>query len=93
MGYREQDYRISTVDALQSPITFLYQEFSRRERSKRTTQLPGRTRKRELQELLKKYVEFDIINLSDDAFGNFIDFCAVPEEVIRVCAVTTCSCT
>ncbi|MBK6832565.1 MAG: hypothetical protein IPG92_18350 [Flavobacteriales bacterium] len=85
LGYREQDYRISNVDALQSPITFLYQEFSRRERSKRlAAQLRNEDRKRELlRELLKKYVEFEIINLSDDAFDDFIDFCAVPEEVIK----------
>ncbi len=85
LGYREQDYRIGTVDALQSPITFLYQEFSRRERSKRlAAQLRNEDRKRELlRELLKKYVEYDIINLSDEAFDDFIDFCAVPDEVIK----------
>jgi hypothetical protein len=74
LGYRESDYRISQVDALQSPITFLYQEFSRRERSKRlVAQLENEDRKRELlKELLQKYVEYD-----------FIDFCAVPDEVIK----------
>ncbi len=85
LGYREQDYRIGSVDALQSPITFLYQEFSRRERSKRmAAQLRNEDRKRELlRELLRKYVEYDIINLSDEAFDDFIDFCAVPDEVIK----------
>ena len=85
LGYREQDYRISQVDALQSPITFLYQEFSKRERSKRiVAQLRNEDRKRELlRELLQKYVEFEIINLSDEAFDDFIDFCAVPDEVIK----------
>jgi hypothetical protein len=85
LGYRESDYRISQVDALQSPITFLYQEFSRRERSKRlVAQLENEDRKRELlKELLQKYVEYDIINLSDESFDDFIDFCAVPDEVIK----------
>jgi hypothetical protein len=85
LGYRESDYRISQVDALQSPITFLYQEFSRRERSKRlVAQLENEDRKRALlKELLQKYVEFDIINLNDDAFDDFIDFCAVPDAVIK----------
>lgn len=85
LGYRESDYRIGQVDALQSPITFLYQEFSRRERSKRlVAQLENEDRKRELlRELLQKYVEYDIINLSDDAFDDFIDFCAVPDAVIK----------
>lgn len=85
LGYRENDFRISQVDALQSPITFLYQEFSRRERSKRmVAQLRNEDRKRELlRELLQQYVAYDIINLNDEAFDDFIDFCAVPDEVIK----------
>jgi hypothetical protein len=85
LGYRESDYRLSTVDAFQSPITFLYQEFSRRERSKRqVAELRNEDRKRALlKELLTKYVEYDIINLSNDSFDDFIDYCAVPDEVIR----------
>ena len=85
LGYRESDYRISTVDALQSPITFLYQEFSRRERSKRlVAQLENEDRKRALlKELLHKYVAYDIINLHDEAFDDFIAFCNVPDEVIK----------
>jgi hypothetical protein len=85
LGYRDSDYRISQVDALQSPITFLYQEFSRRERSKRlVAQLENEDRKRALlKELLQKYVEYDIINLNDEAFDDFIDFCAVPDAVIK----------
>ncbi|MBK8497370.1 MAG: hypothetical protein IPL52_00800 [Flavobacteriales bacterium] len=85
LGYREADYRISQVDALQSPITFLYQEFSRRERSKRlVAQMRNEDRKRELlKELLQEYVAYDIINLSDEAFDDFVDFCAVPDEVIK----------
>lgn len=73
------------MDALQSPIAFLYQQFSRRERSKRmVAELQNEQRKRELlKELLHKYVEYDIINLSDDAFDDFIDFCAVPDPVIK----------
>jgi len=85
LGYKESDYRISNVDALQSPITFLYQEFSRRERSKRlVAELENEDRKRALlQELLQKYVQYDIINLNPEAFDDFIDFCSVPDDVIR----------
>lgn len=85
LGYKESDYRISNVDALQSPITFLYQEFSRRERSKRlVAQLRNEDRKRELlRELLHQYVQYDIINLNDEAFDDFIEFCNVPEEVMK----------
>lgn len=85
LGYDEKDYRISGVNAFESPITFLYQEFSRRERSKRqVAELRNEDMKRALlRELLQKYVEYDIINLSDDSFDDFIDFCAVPDEVIK----------
>lgn len=85
LGYNERDLRESGVDALQSPITFLYQEFSRRERSKRlVAELRNEDRKRELlRELLHKYVEYEIINLGNESFDDFIDFCAVPDEVIK----------
>ncbi len=85
LGYRESDYRTAGVDAFSSPITFLYQEFSRRERSKReVAELRNEDRKRELlRELLHKYAEYDIINLGNESFDDFIDFCAVPDEVIK----------
>lgn len=85
LGYNERDYRTAGVDALQSPITFLYQQFSRRERSRRmVAELRNEDDKRALlRELLHKYVEYDIINLSNDSFDDFIDFCAVPDEVIK----------
>jgi hypothetical protein len=85
LGYRESDYRESGVDAFHSPITFLYQEFSRRERSKRqVAELRNEDAKRELlRELLHKYVQYEIINLGNESFDDFIDFCAVPDEVIK----------
>ncbi|MBX2983973.1 MAG: hypothetical protein WBB32_00045 [Flavobacteriales bacterium] len=85
LGYNEKDYRETGVDAFSSPITFLYQEFSKRERSKRAVaQLQNEDMKRELlRELLQQYVDYGIINLSDESFDDFIDFCAVPEEVIK----------
>ena len=85
LGYKESDYRTTGVNAFESPITFLYQEFSRRERSKRlVAELRNEDAKRELlRELLHKYVEYDIINLGDESFDDFIDFCAVPDEVIK----------
>ena len=85
LGYNQHDYQLSGIDAFQSPITFLYQEFSRRERSKREVAfLRNEDRKRELlRELLRKYVAYDIINLNNEAFDDFIDFCRVPDEVIK----------
>lgn len=85
LGYNEEDYMLNGVNALESPITFLYQSFSKREESKRrVAELRNEDRKRALlKELLKRYVEYDIINLSNDSFDDFIDFCSVPDEVIK----------
>jgi hypothetical protein len=85
LGYEEKDYRESGVNALESPISFLYQEFSRRERSRRTVaQLENEDLKRALlRELLQQYVDYGIINLSNESFDDFIDFCNVPDEVIK----------
>jgi len=85
LGYNEKDYRSTGINAFESPITFLYQEFSRRERSKRqVAEMRNEDRKRELlRELLHQYVEYDIINLGNESFDDFIDFCAVPDEVIK----------
>lgn len=85
LGYNERDYRLYGVDALQSPITFLYQAFSKRERSRRkVAELINEERKRDLlKELLHLYVEYDIINLSDEAFDEFIDFVNVPDSTIQ----------
>lgn len=85
LGYKPSDYKLTTVNALESPITALYQEFSRRERSKRlVAQMVNEDKKRAiLQELLQKYVEYDIINLNPEAFDDFIEFCSVPDDVIK----------
>jgi hypothetical protein len=85
LGYNEKDYRETGINAFESPITFLYESFSRRERSKRlVAQLENEDKKRELlKELLQEYVDYGIINLSDQSFDDFIDFCNVPEEVLK----------
>lgn len=85
LGYNEKDYRETGINALESPITFLYESFSRRERSKRlVAQLENEDRKRDLlKELLQEYVDNGIINLSDESFDDFIDFCNVPEQVLK----------
>lgn len=85
LGYSEKDYRETGINAFESPITFLYQSFSKRERSRRmVAQMENEDRMRELlKELLQQYVDYGIINLSDESFDDFIDFCNVPEEVLK----------
>lgn len=61
---------------IESPITALYEAFSKLEREKRkVAELEFEDRKRELlKELLAKYVKGDIVILSEDEFDDFITF-------------------
>ncbi len=85
LGYNESDYMLSGINAVQSPITFLYQQFSKKEQSKRlAAQLENADRKRELlKELFQHYVDYDIITLNNDEFDNFIDYLNVSDEFLK----------
>lgn len=85
LGYNKKDYMLSDVDALNSPITFLYQQFSRKERAKRDlAELKNNDRRRSLlKELFSKYVATDIMNLETSEFDQFIDFCNVSDEFMK----------
>jgi len=73
LGYDEKDYRISGVNALEHPITFLYQMFSKRERSyRKVIELENEVKRRELlKELFERY------------FDDFIDYCNISDAVLQ----------
>ena len=85
LGYDEKDYRVSSVNALQSPITFLYEQFSRVEKSKRlVAKLENTDKRRELlQELFAKYVDYDIIQLGPEEFKEFAEYCDPGDELLQ----------
>lgn len=85
LGYEEKDYRLSGVNAIEHPITFLYQMFSKRERSyRKVAELENEARRRDLlKELFKKYVDYDIIALDDTEFDNFIDYCNISDQMMQ----------
>ena len=85
LGYNKKDFQLSGVDAFQSPITFLYQEFSKLERLKRhnAERINADKRKELLRQLLANYVTHDIINLDNFEFDDFINFCNVPESYMK----------
>lgn len=85
LGYDEKEYRVSDINALESPITFLYQTFSKREQSKRLAiELRNRDRRRELlKELFAKYAEYEILTLEDDEFEDFIEFMDPGDERLQ----------
>jgi hypothetical protein len=85
LGFDEKDYMLSGVDAVSSPITYLYQQFSRRERNKREVAEMRNNDKRRalLKELFRKYVDAEIISLRDEEFDDFIDFCRVSDDFMK----------
>jgi hypothetical protein len=82
LGFNENQFKTSSFS---SPITFLYEQFSKRERSKlEVSFLEYEDRKRALlKELFHLYVDYDIIELTNDEFDAFIDFMHVSDEFIR----------
>ncbi len=76
---------ITGLEAFQSPITALYQRFSKREQSKAiVAQKQYEDSKEEVvQELLKLYVSYDIIKLSNDDFIDFIRFMSMDENFLK----------
>ena len=85
LGYNRNDFQLSGVDAFSSPITFLYQQFSRFEQLKRHNAERINIEKRDelLRQLLANYVAHDIINLDDFEFDDFITFCNVSEDYMK----------
>ena len=85
VGFNEDDYRLSGINAVQSPITFLYQQFSKKEQSRvKVAYMEYADKKRALlKELFHLYVSYEIIDLSDDEFDAFIDFMQVSDEFMR----------
>ena len=85
LGYREEDFRISGIDALQSPITFLYEAFARNSQSQReVARLENEDQRRALlQELFVKYVDYDIVDLEMWEFESFARFCDPGEDALK----------
>lgn len=86
LGYNEEDFRVSgLVNAMQSPITFLWESFARDPRSRRkVAELENEDRRRELlQELFVKYVDYDIVELEPWEFDAFARFCDPGENLLK----------
>jgi hypothetical protein len=76
---------VTGYQALQSPITALYQEFSRRERmKKKVAELQHQNQiEQVVKELLRVYVSYDIIELDEAEFFDFIIFLNLNEEFLK----------
>jgi hypothetical protein len=76
---------VTGIDVLQSPITALYQAFSKVERNKRwiAEQEYKDNQRMVVKELLRLYVAFDIIDLSEEDFDAFIEFLNINEDFLK----------
>ncbi len=82
LGFDENQFKTANVS---NPITFLYEQFSKRERSKlEVSRMVYEDKKRALlKELFHLYVDYDIIDLTNEEFDTFIDFMHVSDDFIR----------
>lgn len=82
---KKETRTVTGVNALESPITALYQAFSKREKSKRLLAELEHQEKQDdiLKELLRIYVHHKIIDLDDEEFAQFIEFCNINEDFLK----------
>jgi len=76
---------VSGIYVIQSPITALYERFSKREKSKR---LVAEMEYKDninlvVKELLRTYVSYDIVDLNEEEFVDFVEFLNISEEFLR----------
>lgn len=76
---------VTGIEVMQSPITALYQAFSKKEQNKRwiAEQTYKDDQRKIVQELLRLYVAYDIINLNEEEFDHFISFLNINENFLK----------
>lgn len=84
LGVRKK-YSLEGVDAVSSPISALYERFSKIEQSKRkVAEWENEDLRRDiLKELFRLYIKNDIIDLKDDEFDAFIKYLNLSDEFIQ----------
>jgi hypothetical protein len=80
---RSRNY--TDINAIESPITYLYERFSKFGKSKqKVAEWENEDLKRDiLKDLFRVYIKSDIIDLSEEEFDSFIVYCNLSEEFIR----------
>ncbi len=85
LGYNKKDYRLTGVAAWQSPLTALYEEFSRKEQSRRkVAEMMNNDRRRELlREVLANYSRSGLIKMQYNEYNAFIDYLGLSEFLLK----------
>ncbi len=73
------------IEAIESPITYLYERFSKFARSKQKVAMwENEDLKRSiLRDLFRIYIKHDIIDLNEEEFDAFIKYCNLSESFIK----------
>ena len=81
----KKSYNTTGANALESPITALYERFSKFEQSKRkVAEWENEDLKRDiLRYLFRLYVKNEVIDLKDDEFDAFIKYLNLNDEFIK----------
>ncbi len=76
---------VTGINVMESPITALYQAFSKKEQNKAwiAEQQYKDDQRRIVKELLRLYVAFEIIDLPEATFDDFITFLNIDENFIK----------
>jgi hypothetical protein len=76
---------VTGIEVLQSPITALYQAFSKKEKNKRwiQEQIYKDNQRKVVQELLRLYIANDIIALTEAEFDEFIQFLSINDDFLK----------
>jgi len=77
--------QVTGIEVLRSPITALYQAFSKKEKSKRTVaKWEFRDNQSKIvQELLRTYVAYKIVDLTEEQFEDFVIFLNIDETFLK----------
>jgi hypothetical protein len=76
---------VTGVNVLESPITALYQAFSKKEQNKRwiAEQVYKDNQRKVVQELLRLYVAYEIIDLKESEFDEFLLFLNLDPDFLK----------
>ncbi|MFM7017153.1 MAG: hypothetical protein ACKOX3_12590 [Bacteroidota bacterium] len=85
LGYNKRDFKLTNVDAWQSPITALYQSFSKKEQNKRALaqMINDDNRRAVLKDLLYLYNLTELIRMPESEYNDFIDYLNVNDEQMQ----------
>ncbi|MCU0435126.1 MAG: hypothetical protein MUC87_16835 [Bacteroidia bacterium] len=85
LGVKETRMTSAPADAFQSPITALYERYSREGQSRaKVAYLENEDRKREiLHQLLNLYVKAGVVELKPEEFDTFIDYLDIPDHFLQ----------